>query len=61
MEEADGILYTENCVYSNQIENVVYPIMLVTKHVRASHIYNITFCRVRQNFAIAGLLSFVQV
>lgn len=61
LDEADGILYTESKVYANETMSVMHPIALVANHVRAAHIYNITFSHVRQNFAIAGLLSFVQV
>ncbi|XP_031625913.1 uncharacterized protein LOC116342439 [Contarinia nasturtii] len=60
IEEADGILYTESMVYANVAANVEYPAVLVPKYVRAAHLYNITFAHVRNNFAIAGLLSHVQ-
>lgn len=61
IEEADGILYTEYKVYANETINVEYPTVLYDRHVRAAHIYNTAFSHVRQNFAIAGLNSFVQV
>lgn len=59
--EADGILYTESKVYSNETSHVGHPTVLVSKFVRAAHIYNIVFSHIRQNFAISGLVSFVQV
>lgn len=61
IEQADGILYTEHKVYANETLNIGYPTALVTQHVRAAHIYNISFSHVRQNFAIAGLVSYVKV
>lgn len=61
VEQADGILYTEHKVYANETLNVGYPTALVTQHVRAAHIYNISFSHVRQNFVIAGLDSYVKV
>ncbi|XP_055310152.1 uncharacterized protein LOC129573547 [Sitodiplosis mosellana] len=59
-EEADGILYTESMVYANATSNVEYPIAVVSKNVRAAHLYNITFGSIRQNFSIAGLLPYIQ-
>lgn len=58
---ADGILYTEHAVYENETMNVEYPVVVIAGHVRAAHIYNITFSAMRQNFAIAGLLPMIQV
>lgn len=58
---ADGILCTEHAVYENATMNVEYPIVVVAGHIRAAHIYNITFSAMRQNFAIAGLLPIIQV
>lgn len=60
-EEADGILYTENKIRSDETTDVKYPTALESKCIRASHVYNITFAHVRENFAVAGLLSLVQV
>lgn len=60
-EEADGILYTEIKVCDNKTVDVKYPTALESKNVRAAHIYNITFSHVRENFAIAGLISLVEV
>ncbi|XP_055323806.1 uncharacterized protein LOC129578759 [Sitodiplosis mosellana] len=59
-EEADGILYTEKKILDNKTTDVKYPATLKSKCVRAAHIYNITFSHVRENFAIAGLISLVQ-
>lgn len=61
IEEADGILYTEKKVYDNETMNVEYPTVLNAKYVRAAHLYNVTFSHVRHCFAIAGLLSDVEV
>lgn len=61
MDEADGILYTEWKVNSNDKMDVEYPTILTANHIRAAHLYNITFAHVRLNFAIAGLLSHIQV
>lgn len=61
-DTADGILYTEHAVYENGMLNVEYPVaVVVAGHIRAAHIYNITFSAMRQNFAIAGLLPLIQV
>lgn len=59
--EADGILYTEHMVYEAEISDPAYPKVLMAKNVRAAHLYNVAFSHVRQNFAIAGLLTSVQV
>lgn len=58
---ADGILYTEYEVYENRTANIDYPTVVVAGHIRAAHMYNITFSTMRQNFAIAGLLPIIQV
>lgn len=60
-EAADGILYTESMVLANATSNVDYPSVVVSKNVRAAHLYNITFGGIRQNFSIAGLLPYIQV
>lgn len=61
VKTSDGILYTANKVYSKNMGNVTHPDALVAAYVRAAHIYNIAFSDIRQNFAIAGLLKFIQV
>lgn len=61
VEEADGILYTEIKVNANETMNVAYPTVLKSRYVRAAHIYNIIFSHIRQNFAIAGFASSIQV
>ncbi|XP_037029073.1 uncharacterized protein LOC119069206 [Bradysia coprophila] len=57
--EADGILYTEYKFIDNESEMMSeeYPTVLVSRHVRAVHIYRAAFISVEENFAIAGLLS----
>ncbi|XP_031628378.1 constitutive coactivator of PPAR-gamma-like protein 1 [Contarinia nasturtii] len=60
IEEADGILYTEYKVYLDETGNAQYPNVLVTRYVRAAHIYNNVFSQVRHNFGIAGLLPSIE-
>lgn len=43
------------------VRNTRYLGNLNEDHIRAAHIFNSTVDRVRQNFAIAGLLSEIQV
>lgn len=61
IDEADGILYTENMVLAKATLNTNFPAVLKSEYVRAAHIYNIAFGYVRQNFAVAGLLPHIQV
>lgn len=63
MLEADGILYTEYKTMDNEIETMKeeYPTVLKSSHVRAAHIYNAVYELVKENFAIAGLLSLIDV
>lgn len=60
---ADGILYTEyKAVESeNEIMNVKYPTVLKSLHVRADHLYRAVFEHVKENFAIAGFSSLIDV
>lgn len=60
MEEADGILYTEYKTYTKEDMTVGYPENCKEGFIRAAHIYDNSFMQVRQNFAIAGLLSYIQ-
>lgn len=61
IEVADGIFWTEHKVYADKTKDTDYPKIVTAEHIRAAHIYNITFTAMRQNFAIAGLLSSIQV
>lgn len=58
MLEADGIIYTEHMSTDSATEIVN---VLQTRHVRAAHIYRAVFEPVKENFAIAGLLSHIDV
>lgn len=60
-KDADGILFTENTIFNNEIGDVEHPKVLTAQNIRAAQIYNIAFTYVRENFAIAGLLSHIQV
>lgn len=59
--EAGGILCTEYKIYKNKSIETAYPEYLDAQYVRAAHKYNIAFSYVRENFAVAGLLSEIQV
>lgn len=59
--EAGGILCTEYKIFKNKSIESPYPDYLNDQYVRAAHKYNIAFSHVRENFAIAGLLSEIQV
>ncbi|XP_031621007.1 uncharacterized protein LOC116339323 [Contarinia nasturtii] len=59
VEEADGILYTEHRVYDGT-DNNRKPVKVVDEHIRSAHIYVKAFDCVRENFAVAGLLSQIQ-
>lgn len=61
MDQADGILYTENKILKNGTIDTVYPVYLVAKNIGATHSYIVAFKNVRHNFAIAGLISCVEV
>lgn len=61
VEVADGILYTEYVVCTNETMNTQYPVTVVASDVRGAHMYNIVFSAMRQNFAISGLLPIIQV
>lgn len=57
MRQADAILYTEKMYHAGNIEEVDRSEQFWGVNMRAAHVYNIAFTHVRQNFAIAGLLS----
>lgn len=59
--EADGILCTEYEIFDGIQDYVIHPASLHVQCLRAAHKYNIVFCYVRENFAIAGLLSDIEV
>lgn len=63
MDQADGILFTEYMVQTdeNTVRNIQHPKILVENNVRVAHVYNNTFQQVRQNFTIAGLLTSISV
>lgn len=58
--EADGILCTEWDV-QNGTESNETPTEVDAESIRSAHIYVNIFKHVRENFAIAGLLSYIQV
>lgn len=60
-KEADGILCTEYMISDGIQGYVIPPTNLNAQYVRAAQKYNIVFAYVRENFAIAGLLSFIEV
>lgn len=53
-------MFTEYRVY-NGTKNNRKPTKTNVEHIRSAHIYVITFQYVRENFAIAGLFSMIQV
>lgn len=59
--EAGGILCTEYKIFKNKLIETPYPDILDAQNVRAAHKYNIAFSHVRENFAVSGLLSEIQV
>lgn len=59
--EAGGILCTEYKIFKRKSIETAYPDVLDAQYVRAAHKYNITFSHVRENFAVAGLLSEIEV
>lgn len=58
---ADGILCTEYEICDGLKDYVIPPTILNAQCVRAAQKYNIVFSYVRENFAIAGLLSSIEV
>lgn len=53
-------MFTEHAVYRGTANDRM-PNVGDAEHVRSAHIYLIAFPLVRENFAIAGLLSRIQV
>lgn len=58
IEQADGILYSLNTVQEYKGNEVEY---VTANDLRAAHLYNIVFTRVKRNLAIAGLKSQIDV
>lgn len=61
VDEADGILYTEYKIYSLEEWDTKCPTVIAPRFVRAAQIYSTTFDEVSGNFAMAGLLRYVDV
>lgn len=59
--EACGILCAEYKIYKRKDIETSYPDVLDAQNVRGAHKYNIAFSHVRENFAVAGLLTEIQV
>lgn len=61
VKDADGILCTEYEISDGIQDYVIPPTNINAQCVRAAHKYNIVLSYVRENFAIAGLLSSIEV
>lgn len=60
-KEADGILCTEYATADGIQSYVIPPNSIHAECIRAAHKYNIAFAYARENFAIAGLLTDIEV
>ncbi|XP_031621662.1 uncharacterized protein LOC116339756 isoform X2 [Contarinia nasturtii] len=58
IEQADGILHTEITASSSNMNT--HLTIVLSKHIRAAHLYNIMFAEVGTCFSIAGLFSGIQ-
>lgn len=61
VEEADGILYTEYKIHSREEWDTKCPTVIIPRYVRAAQMFSTAFEEVGGNFAIAGLLRFIDV
>lgn len=61
MEEADGILYTEYKIHSREEWDTKCPTVIIARYVRAAQIFTTAFEEAGGNFAMAGLLRFIDV